>query len=264
MVGPTGSTLSNGAIEGWKWGEWGSAAIPTATHLIAANEALDYLLSIQSADGGYTSAGGSVETLLSIASNSINPADWRKPGNHFSLANTLLLNGAKYSSKSSAAAGKLSVGLTGSQGCLPYASQSPSYDYNPATGIYDAGAGGQSWAILGASALGDSIPAQAITYLKSLQKSDGSFEWGTGYGYDTNSTSMAIQALIAGGDSITSTAVISGFELFTISPNTMVGFPYDPVSTYGTESDANSTAYVTRRSLPPDRIHPLPLGSIGW
>ncbi len=243
-TGAGGSSLGDRAVEGWRWGEWGVGSLPPANHLIAANEALDYLLAQQSADGGYGSASSSVETLLSIGANHITPADWRKANNPYSLSNYLLLKGAAFTKGGSASAGKLSVGLSGSQGCQPYRSQSPSGNYDSATGIYAEGAGNQSWAMLGVSAISETIPAQAVSYLKSLQKSDGSFEWGTGYGYDTNSTSLAIQALIAGGESITSTAVISGLNYLQSAQNSDGGFPYDPVSVWGTASDANSTAYA--------------------
>lgn len=243
-VGPGDSNLGDGAVEGWRWGEWGSTGIPPANHLIASEKALDYLLTLQGSDGGYGSNSSTMETLLSIASNNISPTNWKKPGNQYPLAQYLLRNGASYSAVSAAAAGKFAIGISGSQWCSPFKTQSPSKNYNPVTGIYDEGAGNQSLAMLGAKAINETIPSQAVTYLKSLQKSDGSFEWGTGYGYDTNSTSIAIQALIAGGEAITSTSVVSGLNYLQSAQNTDGGFPFDPISTWSTASDANSTAYA--------------------
>ncbi len=248
-TGASDSSLGDGAIEGWRWGAWGSGSLPPAPQLIAANEALDYILTLQNSNGGYGTTSSSVETLLAIGANNISPTDWRKSDNQYSLANYLLLHGATYANGSAAAAGKLSVGLTGSQGCLPYNSQSPASNYDPITGIYAEGSGPQAWVMLGVSAISETIPSQAITYLKSLAKSDGSWEWGVGYGSDTNSTSMAIQALIAGGESITATTIISGLNYLQSAQNSDGGFPYDLVSIWGTDSDANSTAYAIQAIL---------------
>lgn len=243
-TGPGGSSLSDGAVEGWKWGEWGSTSIPTATHLIAANEALDYLLTIQNSDGGYTGTSSSVETLLSIGSNKLTAANWQKPGNPSSLEDFLLPNSVDYSNDGAAEAGKLAIGSIAASYHSPTGTLTPSDYYSATTGIYAEGAGYQSWAMLGASALGETIPGQAVTYLKSLQKSDGSFEWYPGWGSDTNSTANAIQALIASGESIISPGVIRGLNYIKSAQNIDGGFPYDPVSIWGTDSDANSTAYV--------------------
>ncbi|MBN1536965.1 MAG: hypothetical protein JW908_09560 [Anaerolineales bacterium] len=244
MVGADSSTLSDGAVEGWKWGEWGSASIPTATHLMAANDALDYLLTIQNSDGGYTGTSSSVETLLSIGSNKLTAANWQKPGNPSSLEDFLLPNSVDYSGDGAPEAGKLAISSILASYTSPSGTLTPSDYYSATTGIYAEGAGYQSWAMLGVSMLGETIPDKAVSYLKSLQKSDGSFEWYPGWGSDTNSTAMSIQALIASGESIISPPVIRGLNYLKSTQNTDGGFPYDPISPWGTDSDANSTAYV--------------------
>ncbi|NMC13481.1 MAG: hypothetical protein GYA34_11445 [Chloroflexi bacterium] len=248
-VGPSGSSLGDGAIEGWRWGKWGSTGIPAATHLIAANEALDYLLTIQNTDGGYTGTSSSVETLISIGSNNILASDWSKPGNPASLEDYWLLNSVSYSDDGAAEAGKLAVGSVSASFNPPVGTLTPANYYNANTGIYAEGAGYQSWAMLGAYALGETIPSQAVVYLKSLQKSDGGFEWYPGLGSDTNSTSLAIQALLASGESIISSEVFRGLNYLKSAQNNDGGFPYDPVSPWGTASDTNSTAYAIQAIL---------------
>lgn len=249
LTGASDTSLNDGAIEGWRWGEWGIGSLPPATHLTAANEALNYLLTLQYPDGGYGTSSSSIEMLLSIASNNISPVDWRKSGNQKSLAAYLLHNGATYSNSGAASAGKFSVGITGAHWCFPYNTKSPSKEFNPNTGVYAEGAGLQSWAMLGVNAKGENAPDTAINYLRSLIQSDGGWEWGTGYGADTNSTALAIQALIANGEPISSTIITSGLNYLLSAQNTDGGFPYDPNSLWGTDSDANSTAYAIQAIL---------------
>jgi prenyltransferase beta subunit len=89
----------------------------------------------------------------------------------------------------------------------------------------------------------------ATNYLRGLQQSDGGWEWipgGFGSGTDTNSTALALQALVAAGESPTATAVISGLQYLKMAQNNDGGFPYDPDSPWGTDSDVNSTAYVVQ------------------
>jgi hypothetical protein len=57
---------------------------------------------------------------------------------------------------------------------------------------------------------------------------------------------MALQALIAAGEPVTSTSVVSGLNYLEYAQNEDGGFPYSPDSSYGTDSDTNSTAYVVQ------------------
>ncbi len=63
---------------------------------------------------------------------------------------------------------------------------------------------------------------------------------------DTNTTALAIQALIAAGEPISSTVVVNALNFLKTSQNEDGGFPYDPDSSWGTQSDTNSTAYVVQ------------------
>ena len=120
----------------------------------------------------------------------------------------------------------------------------PSAYYSPTSGIYAEGAGPQAWAILGTLALSQTVPAEAIQYLKGLAQSNGGWEWGPGWGTDTNATALALQALIVTGEPATSAVISGGLAYLKTAQNADGGFPYDPVSPWGTDSDANSTAYV--------------------
>jgi prenyltransferase beta subunit len=79
-----------------------------------------------------------------------------------------------------------------------------------------------------------------------MAQPNGGWEWSPGWGTDTNSTALAIQALIAAGEPITSSVIISAVNYLQAAQNTDGGFPYDPNSAWGTDSDANSTAYVVQ------------------
>lgn len=244
MVGAGDSVLDDGAVEGWRWGAWGSAMWP-ARPVTAALQALDWLRPRQSpTDGGYGSDGGSAETLLSIGANGYAAADWRRQSDAPSLAGYWVGRAGPYSRAGGAQAGKLAVGMVATDACWPRPAVHPSSYYSPTSGIYAEGAGPQAWAILGTVALSQTVPSEAIQYLKSLAQPNGGWEWGPGWGTDTNSTALALQALIAVGEPATSAVITQGLAYLQTAQNADGGFPYDPVSPWGTASDANSTAYV--------------------
>jgi prenyltransferase beta subunit len=102
--------------------------------------------------------------------------------------------------------------------------------------------------MLGTNALSQTVPEAAVQYLKDLSEDDGGWAWlpGLESGSDTNSTSLAVQALIANGEPLTASAVISGLNFLKSAQNPDGGFTYDPDSIYGTDSDTNSTAYAVQ------------------
>jgi prenyltransferase beta subunit len=125
--------------------------------------------------------------------------------------------------------------------------------YVEATGIYSGGfgaggAGPQSWGMMGTGALSQTIPTGAVDQLKSTINPDGGWGWVPGNS-DTNGTALAIQALAAAGESLSSTAIVSGLNYLAAAQNSDGGFPYDPASSFGTDSDTNSTAYVVQALL---------------
>jgi hypothetical protein len=243
-VGPGSSALNDGAVEGWRWGEWGSAMWP-AQPVTAALQALDWLRPRQSLiDGGYGGDGGSAEALLSTGANGHTAEEWQRQPDAPSLAGYWLRRAPKFSRSGGVEAGKLAVGMIASHTCWPRATIQPSAYYSETSGIYAAGAGPQAWAILGTAALSETVPANAVQYLKSLTQPNGGWEWVQGWGTDTNATSLALQALVATGEPPDSTFVVQGLAYLKAAQNADGGFPYDPNSPWGTDSDANSTAYV--------------------
>ncbi len=243
LVGAADSSVGNGAVEGWRWGAWGSTMVP-APQMTAAVRALDWLHTQQQTDGGYGSIGTTVETLLSIGANGYTAAEWRDPISNTSIATYLAANGASFVT-TPAAAGKMAVAVVGTHAPYPTGALTPMGFFSPTIGAFDAeSAANNAWAILGTVALGQQPPASAVGYLKGMQQSSGGWEWSAGWGTDTNSTALALQALVAAGEPLTATEIISGLAFLQTAQNTDGGFTYDPVSPWGTDSDTNSTAYV--------------------
>lgn len=248
LVGAEQSVISNNAVEGWRWGEWDGQPIPPATPITKTIASLDWLRTRQSpTDGGYGTRSSSVEALLSIGANRIKAADWRASPEHPSLIDYWISNEAPYANGGLAESGKLAVGLSAAQGCWVANALNPWSYYAPKSGIFAKDSSGfQAWAMLGALPFGQGMPLEAREYLKSLVQPDGGWEWMAGFTSDTNTTALAIQALIASGEPITSTAIVDGLNFLKSAQNEDGGFPYDPDSPWGTQSDTNSTALVVQ------------------
>lgn len=244
QVGAGSSVVKNGAIEGWRWGEFGSA-MKDAPPILAAQHALNWLQKQQSStDGGYGNASSSVETELALGANNLRAGKWKRQPNSPSLQNYLKQNGKEYAKTSVAAAGKFALAQVAGRSCFPKGTKLPAKFYNAGTGAYGTGTGEQTYGMLGTAAIGQTIPADAVTFLKNLQQGNGGWEWSPGWGTDTNSTALAIEALIAAGEANDSAAIVNALAYLASAQNTDGGFPYDPNSAFGTDSDANSTAYV--------------------
>jgi hypothetical protein len=246
LVGPTDSSVEAGDMEGWRLAEFGVGGFQPGTAFQAADLGLDWLASQMPISGTYGNASSNVETLLSIGANDLAAGDWRAAPDSVSLMGRMLVDGPGYTHQGAGQAGKFAVGLIAADGCWPYGAVEPSTFYSTTTGQYAEGAGLHSWAILGTLALSETVPAEALQYLRDLVQPNGGWEWSPGMGADTNSTSLAIQALTAAGESPTSTLILNGLNFLKTAQNEDGGFTYDPNSPFGTDSDTNSTAYVVQ------------------
>ena len=158
-----------------------------------------------------------------------------------------------------------------------YGSQDPSFD-----GTYR-----QSLALLALHAAGQTPAAAAVTWLLTQQCADGGYESfradvskactapnsATFSGEDSNSTGIAVQALVALGKTAEASAAIGWLGAHQ---NTDGGWAYYPDGTAGNDSDANSTslglsaysaaglAAPTKNSLSPqDLLSSLQVGCSG-
>ncbi len=248
-----GSTVvSDGAIELWAWSPAPSYASPASPgsgpQFVGAAKALDWLKTQQNTtNGSYGSDPNySIEVLLALEANKLKGNEWGNP----SLFSYIFGNSITFSKKHAGAAGKLAIGVTAEGSCWLREAKSPLDYYDAGTGKFSTGSLFHSWAMLGTHALSQTVPAKAVEYLQSLQKANGGWAWATTEGPDTNSTAVAIQALLVAGESVSATAVVSGLTyLDNAQINDDGGFPYDPNSSFGKTSDTNSTAYVIQALL---------------
>ncbi|MBN2004618.1 MAG: hypothetical protein JXA21_14780 [Anaerolineae bacterium] len=250
MVGVADALIANdGHVEGFSWSDpdWLPVDPPPAPALTAAWQALAWLKTQQQANGGFGSPGNTTEVLMALGANRMRGGDWQQ-SNGASAASAILNQGATLAA-TTAGSGKLALALSSQDACWPYSALRPADYYSVTTGAFSLDAAPHALAMLGTAALSETLPASATAYLLSLQQPNGGWEWGVGWGVDTNSTALALQALIAAGEAPTATAVISGLAYLKQAQNVDGGFPYDPASSTGTGSDVNSTAYVVQALL---------------
>jgi hypothetical protein len=244
-VGPAQSVLSTtGAVEGWRWGA-GNIELSPPDRAEAAQKALTWLRAQQViTDGSYaSSAAASVESLLAIAANHEDTSTWRPAPDAPSLLDFVLAHAAEYSQDGVSEAGKLAVALSGAEACWPDGALKPSDYYSPTLGALHSDAGPLAWGILGTLALDEPAPTDSVEYLINLALPDGGWEWSPGWGRDTNSTALALQALVAAGVPVTNSAIISGQTYLQSAQTEEGGFSYDPNASWGNVADSNSTAY---------------------
>ncbi len=222
----------------------------------AANKAAAWLATQQHADGGYGPAAGGPSTLgqtddaiFAFAAAGKAPAGISKSGKsltYFLLGHIAQAKSAGETCKSAlAAATSLPIGVQTYGGVDIYAKIDGFY--NASSGMYGSSTIDHAYCLLAQKQLGRSVQSTAIAALTSLQISDGSWAFG-GQGKpndgDTNTTALAIQALIANGVDKANPAMVKALAYLKGQQNADGGFPYQNPSQYGTDSDANSTAYV--------------------
>lgn len=237
---------ATGAIEGWRWGAFDGVQAPPA-RAIAAATALEWLRPLQNAsNGGYgDSLGGAVEVLMAVGASSVAGAEWRTDADAPSLADFLRRLGRGFADDNVAAAGKLAVALTAADACRPARLPTPGDFFDPSIGAYAPDAGFNVWGILGTAALSETVPASAVEALTAQQQPNGGWEWQAGFGADTNTTALAIQALIAAGAAPGDPAVAAALDFLQTAQQPDGGFVYNPAAP-DLGSDANSTAYAVQ------------------
>ena len=248
MVGVgDGVITQDGHIDGYVWtDQWPAPEPPYGPGAVAAYKGLEWLRPLQDANtGGYGTPNDTLETLLAVVANHYDADAWRRGADKPSLLSAGI--GAGAISQRADGAGKLATALAAARGCQPLTARDIMSYYDEATGRFDPNAGYHAWAMIGLRALSQTIPAPAVSALKTMQKSDGGWAYGAWSNTsDTNGTALAIQALIAAGEPPTSTAVVRGLNYLKGAQNADGGFPWDPQSQWGTASDTNSTAYVVQ------------------
>jgi hypothetical protein len=220
-------------------------------------EALDWLRARQGADGGFAGDSGSassapatVEAVFAIVSGGQDPAAWARDGN---TPLSFLESQVDEALKTPGDTAKLILAALAAGrdprqfgGTDLVASLEATQDDSHIYGGTEAGnVFAQSLAILALQASRRPVSGPAVEWLVSVQLDDGSWSWNAdttpGSG-DSNSTALAAQALQAAGGQ--EAAVASALEYLRSLQNDDGGFPYQKPSDFGTDTDANSTAYV--------------------
>jgi len=123
---------------------------------------------------------------------------------------------------------------------------------DPSTGRYGSDLAGHAFALLALTSVGRPIPTAAVTWIRQAQTPEGGWSWSgdpAAGGADTNSSALAMQALLAAGVSPADPALRAALAYLHAQQNADGGFPYVKPSPYGTDTDANSTAYVVQALL---------------
>ncbi len=242
-VGANATTLSNHAFDGWRWQLFEDTLTPPPAPQLVTSTAMRYLLGKQDpATGGYGSLGSTLDFLLAAGASGTPVNDLKTPDGAQSLQDYILLEGAAYAESDAGTAGKLAMGLAAAQMCAPADTKSPQDYYDPTTGTYTDRSLFQAFAMLGVLSSGESVPAEAVAYLNSQSLPSGGWAWFPGEAEDSNTTAIAIQALIASGEPTTSPVILNALTYLQSFQNDDGGFSYS--QEYLGTSDTNSTAYV--------------------
>lgn len=221
-------------------------AAPLAREVEAVDAALEYILTQQGDDGSF---GGSVGiTLDAIFAGTAADRDvsgWRTAEGNPNPIEYLEANWEGHI-VNAANTGKLVVGLVAA-GHDPrdFAGQDfvehiLSFD-KEGTGSLGTSALDQAWGMLGVAAAGTPVTQEMVAVLIGFQQSDGGWEFAPDSGADSNTTALALQALVAAGVGGDDTSITRGLDFLATQQSPTGGFAYS--TAFGTEADANSTAY---------------------
>ena len=238
-----------------------SAALAATTKEAAIDQALYWLRSQQQADGSIPSTvsgtyNGTSKAVLAIAAANQDPNTWLSSGNNSPLdflASQALTQTDTITETGTAAWLTLAVVAAGENpydfGGVNLVQRLQSY-YDSGTGQYglEGDVPVQALSMMALSAavtdtqyITQTVPVTATNLLKSWQDAGGG--WGYAYpctGYcspDVDNTALAIQALIAAGEPVTSTSIVDALDFLKTQQGDDGGF-----QSWGT-SNANSTAW---------------------
>ena len=223
-------------------------------------DGLTWLQTQQQADGGFTNGfsegsdlGTTCDTVLAIAANGQDASTWKSNSGNSPL-DYLYVQVAESAVDTLGLKAKVVLVLvttgqdpTAFGGSDLIAELNAAYD--EATHSYGGTVFDHALAMLALSNAGQPVPDEAGQYLLDSQNEDGAWalfgdtESGTG---DTNTTALAVQALITTGRQ---DAIGDALTYLHSVQNDDGGFPYQNPSDYGTDTDANSTAVVLQAIL---------------
>jgi hypothetical protein len=214
-----------------------------------AKDALSWVLGQQQADGAFPGfgPGDTADVVFALVAAGQSPASVTKGGK--SPISYLQAQAAAYAATGVGAAAKLALAATAS-GADPTSFGGVNLlaligkSYSPASGQYGADIFSHALALIAIGSAGATPPAAAFDRLAGLQLDDGgwSFDGTAATGSDTNTTSLVLQALV--GQPQAAAVKAKALAYLRSQQNSDGGFPYAQASSFGHDSDANSTAYV--------------------
>lgn len=110
---------------------------------------------------------------------------------------------------------------------------------------------GHCLAVLALTSAERPVPATAMDLIKTAQQTGGGWAWdgSATTTADTNTTALAVQALAAAGEVLTGKAMAQALSYYKGIQNDDGGWPYQSPSSFGTATDANSTAVTIQAIL---------------
>lgn len=193
----------------------------------AADNALNYLRSIQQADGSIVDYGTSTWAVMAIRSAGESPENWKAGGP--SIVDYLTTNAGMIDLDSTAELSRFILAMTASE-VDPYNINEVDY-VDALRQLKDEGQFGDPaylfddfWSVI---ALGSvfQIDNSAVQFIKSNQNSNGGWGWAVGAESDVDDTAAALMALIAARITPTDPCITDGLAYLTESQMADGGFP---------------------------------------
>jgi prenyltransferase beta subunit len=211
MVGAGDYDVTDGAVEGWSWGQ---TLPPVTDEILASQAALAWLAPQQQPNGSFgDNTGITLDGVLAVASANADPNEVQSDQKK-SLVDYIEQEGSQYAAIGAREAGKLALGVAAADldprhfmGMDLVISMTNAY--SPTTGSFGNNNWDQAFAMLGWRAAGEMVPITATQLLASRANADGGWGFAAGSDSEVDSTGLVLEALIAAGEPMTSTAIIN-------------------------------------------------------
>jgi hypothetical protein len=231
----------------------------------AVMQAVDWLHSQQKPDGGYAGLNGSTDpgttadVALAIAAAGTDPNTVSNGG--ASMIDFLKVQAGAYGNSVGGAAKLVLAAVAAGDDPRDFGGQNLVQTilshFDPSTGLFDSQLYVHAYAVLALTAANQSVPMAAVNALEQHQATDGgwAFTGATDAGQaDSNTTAVAIEALIATGHASSPTLPKAMDYLSKLEADDGL-FAYQPTPGSSLVGDANSTALVVQAMLATGQAH---------
>ena len=228
-----------------------SPAEPEGINPMYVNEATDWLITQQQANGGFGSAGQTSDAVLALVAAGRDPAMVVTGTN--SPLDFLALQADAYTASGWDPSNQTALLVQ----TIIAAGQNP-YDfgglnlvdrlngsYNASSGTFGLGNWSLASYIVTLEALRHEIPITAVNTLKANQLASGAWEYMAGWGADLDTTGKVLQALAAAGEPLASTPFVSATTHFSSTQKPHGGWE----TAWDTDVNPNTTAQVMQGLL---------------